>query len=70
MATFDPAPYDKYAADPDEAVRLDRDMHRRLKAGLVGTFPASDPVSITQPPPTRHDVSPKSLWQRLTNWLG
>ena len=51
--TFDPAPLDKHAVDPKEAARLDRETSNELKAGLVGTFPASDPVSATIPPPTR-----------------
>ena len=42
---FDPAPHDKHAADPREAAMADRDIHARLEAGLVGSFPASDPVS-------------------------
>jgi hypothetical protein len=30
-------------------------MHARLEAGLIDSFPASDPVSAAQPAPTRHD---------------
>jgi hypothetical protein len=52
---FDPAPHDKLADDPHEAQRLDHELHARLEAGLVDTFPASDPVSAAQPAPTRHD---------------
>src|ERR1700750_2236697 len=52
---FDPAPHDKHAAHPREAARADRQMHEDLKAGLVGTFPASDPVSAAQPSKSRHD---------------
>jgi hypothetical protein len=29
----------------------------QLEEGLEGTFPASDPVSVTQPPPTREHQS-------------
>lgn len=47
--TFDPAPFDKYADKPNEAAEANRDSHENLKAGLVGTFPASDPVSAGQP---------------------
>ncbi len=43
---FDPAPHDKHKVDPKEAARLDRETSSQLKAGLVGTFPASDPVSV------------------------
>ena len=52
---FNPAPHDPYAADPKEAARADAEMHARLEAGLIDTFPASDPVSAAQPSPTRHD---------------
>ena len=53
--TFDPAPHDKLAADPQEERRLDRELHAKLETGLIDTFPASDPVSAAQPAPTRHD---------------
>jgi hypothetical protein len=52
---FDPAPHDKHAATPEEAARADAEMHARLEAGLVDTFPASDPVSAAQPAKTRHE---------------
>lgn len=45
---FNPAPIDKHADDPRAAIKADKD-HTRLEAGLEGTFPASDPVSATQP---------------------
>jgi hypothetical protein len=50
---FNPAPRDKHAADPGEAQRLDEELQAKLEAGLVDTFPASDPVSAAQPAPTR-----------------
>ena len=50
---FDPAAHDKHAEDPRKAVKADRDTHARLEAGLVGSFPASDPVSATQPSPSK-----------------
>ena len=46
---FDPAPHDKHAADPREAELADAEMHARLEAGLIDSFPASDPPSATQP---------------------
>ena len=46
---FNPAPHDRHAADPREAEVADQEMHARLEAGLIDTFPASDPVSATQP---------------------
>jgi hypothetical protein len=68
---FDPAPYDKHAVNPKEAARADRQMREDLKSGLVGTFPASDPVSATQPAKTVHDdnASP-SLWKRIASVFG
>jgi hypothetical protein len=76
--SFDPAPRDRFAADPDEALRRDHELHAKLETGLVDTFPASDPVSVAQPAPTRHDRHPErkqgkedaqggapSLWERV-----
>ena len=65
---FDPAPHDKHAADPKEAARADRQVHEDLKAGLVGTFPASDPVSAAQPAKSRHDDnSARTLWKKIAS---
>ncbi|MDE2063870.1 MAG: hypothetical protein KGJ00_15820 [Bradyrhizobium sp.] len=50
---FDPAPHDKHATKPREAVAADQEMHRKLEEGLVGSFPASDPVSAVQPSPSK-----------------
>jgi hypothetical protein len=52
---FNPAAHDKHAADPREAAAADRDMHAKLEAGLIDTFPASDPVSAAQPAASKHD---------------
>jgi hypothetical protein len=38
-------------ADADEKRRLDE----ALEEGLEETFPGSDPVNVTQPPPTAGD---------------
>jgi hypothetical protein len=46
---FNPAPHDKHADDPRKAATADQEMHARLEAGLIDTFPASDPPSATQP---------------------
>jgi hypothetical protein len=72
---FDPAPPDKHAVDPAEAARADAEMHARLEAGLMDTFPASDPVSAAQPAktkqdkrhaPTAQDNEPGgSLWEKV-----
>ena len=50
---FNPAPHDKHADDPRRAAREDRRAKKELDKGLRDTFPASDPVSITQPSTTR-----------------
>jgi hypothetical protein len=44
---FDPAPYDKHADDPRAAELADAEVHARLEAGLIDSFPASDPASAT-----------------------
>jgi hypothetical protein len=64
---FNPAAHDKHAADPGEAARADRDTHAKLEAGLVGSFPASDPVSAAQPAPSKADGDRegKSLWDKV-----
>src|SRR5262249_4864194 len=55
---FDPSPHDKQAVAPNEAARADAEMHARLEAGLIDTFPASDPVSAAQPAKTKHEQHP------------
>ena len=64
---FDPAAHDKHAADPREALLADREMHEKLDAGLLGSFPASDPVSAAQPSPSKADGRREnaSLWDRV-----
>ena len=79
---FNPAPRDKHAVDPREAAKADAEMHARLEAGLIDTFPASDPVSHAQPAPTKHDSSGEaplapddeepedpSLWEKVKKAL-
>jgi len=74
---FDPAPHDKHADDPHAAQLADAEMHARLEAGLIDSFPASDPVSDTQPTHgvrsrhpdvgTHHDnenMKDASLWEK------
>jgi hypothetical protein len=61
---FDPAAPDKHAADPREALKADRDVHERLEAGLMDTFPASDPVSAAQPAPTKPDRDRRAASKR------
>jgi hypothetical protein len=64
---FNPAAHDKHAADPREAALADRDIHAKLEAALMDTFPASDPVSAAQPAPSKHDNHPEgaSLWDKI-----
>jgi hypothetical protein len=75
-AKFDPAAPDKHAADPREAALADEETHARLEAGLIDTFPASDPVSAVQPAPSKVDGDdagdqshredePRSLWDKV-----
>jgi hypothetical protein len=45
------APAKTGAADREEKRRLDE----ALEEGLEETFPASDPVNVTQPPPSKGD---------------
>jgi hypothetical protein len=53
---FDPAPFDKHAADPKEALKADLIVDEQLQAGVVGgSSPASDPPSATQPSPSKYD---------------
>ena len=64
---FNPAPHDKHADDPREAMRADREVHEKLEKGLVDTFPASDPVSAAQPAPSKVDAANEnpSLWNKV-----
>ena len=42
-------------------------MHAKLEAGLMDTFPASDPVSAAQPAPSKADGDREneSLWDKF-----
>ena len=64
---FNPAAHDKHAADPRAAALADRAIHEKLEAGLVDTFPASDPVSAAQPAPSKADGDREneSLWDKV-----
>jgi hypothetical protein len=64
---FDPAAHDKHAEHPRDALAADRDTHAKLEAGLVDSFPASDPVSAAQPSPSKHDGDREneSLWDKV-----
>jgi len=56
---FNPAPIDKHAGNPKEATQANKAIHNELQKGLKDTFPASDPVSATQPAPSKHDSDAK-----------
>ncbi len=45
----------KADADLKEKKRLDK----ALEEGLEDSFPASDPINVTQPPPSRQDKDDK-----------
>jgi hypothetical protein len=63
---FNPAPHDKHAADRREAALADLDAQVRLEAGLIDSFPASDPVSAAQPASSKHDREQgASLWDKV-----
>jgi hypothetical protein len=64
---FDPAAHDKHAANPRDAVLADREIHEKLEAGLIDSFPASDPVSAAQPSPSKADGDREnqSLWDKV-----
>lgn len=64
---FDPAAHDKHADDPREALLADRESHAKLEAGLIDSFPASDPVSAAQPAPSKADGDRQneSLWDKV-----
>jgi hypothetical protein len=64
---FNPAAHDKHAADPREAALADREIHAKLEAGLMDSFPASDPVSAAQPAPSKHDGDREnaSFWDKV-----
>jgi hypothetical protein len=64
---FNPAAHDKHADDPKDAALADMETHARLEAGLMDTFPASDPVSAAQPAPSKPDGDRQndSLWDKV-----
>ena len=62
---FNPAPHDKHAANPRDAALADRDTDAMLEAGLIGSFPASDPVSAAQPAPSKAYGEAATLWDKV-----
>jgi len=54
----------KMRPTPPEKVEARRQKERKraedsLEKGLEDTFPASDPINVTQPPPSAADKRPK-----------
>ena len=62
---FDPAPHDRHAVNSRDAGLADRDTDARLEAGLIGSFPASDPVSSAQPAPSKPFGEAATLWEKV-----
>lgn len=58
MTGFNPAPHDKHA-DPANTGKSPKPRETKaeqaLDKGLKETFPASDPVNVAQPAPSKHD---------------
>ena len=56
-----PPRYDGFEDEADIRRRREQDASHKKKLddaldlGLEGTFPGSDPVSVTQPPPSTYD---------------
>ena len=64
---FDPAPHDKHAASPNP---VDHDPHPQLEQGLRESFPASDPVSVVQPAPSKpKGADDKQPLREPKNWF-
>jgi hypothetical protein len=63
------APDDIQAANPKESEQLDLEAHARLEAGLIDSFPASDPVSAAQPTPTVASATRPSIWQSIKRFF-
>lgn len=55
MTKFDPAPKDVHADKTDKPGKKKTGADESLQKGLEDTFPASDPVNLTQPPPSKDD---------------
>ena len=47
------------SARKDAEIAEKRRLDRALEEGLEETFPGSDPVNVTQPPPTKGDTHVK-----------
>jgi hypothetical protein len=59
---FDPAPRDKHADSEKQGIKKDKRHDDELEKGLKDTFPASDPVSSTQPSKATPDARRRMKW--------
>ncbi len=55
MSKFNPAPKDVLADKVGKPDKRKTEADKALEKGLEDTFPASDPVNMTQPPPSKED---------------
>ena len=55
MSKFNPAPKDVHADKVGKPDKPKTEADKSLEKGLEDTFPASDPVNMTQPPPSKED---------------
>ena len=62
---FNPAAHDRHAANSRDAALADLDTHARLEAGLIDSFPASDPVSAAQPAPSKPSGEAATFWDKV-----
>ena len=53
MSKFNPAPKDVHADKIGKQHKPRTDADESLQQGLEDTFPASDPVNLTQPAPSK-----------------
>jgi hypothetical protein len=44
--------------DPPAQKKHDDELEKALEQGLEESFPGSDPVNVTQPPPSKKDKKP------------
>jgi hypothetical protein len=58
MGARNPAVMDDYVLDedrPEKQAERRRHLEKSLEQGLEDSFPASDPINVTQPPPSKGD---------------
>jgi hypothetical protein len=59
MSKFNPAPKDVLADKIGKPDKPKTESDQALEKGLEDTFPASDPVNMTQPPRSKEDKDTK-----------